>query len=119
MHKYLRINKYTKSAITEVAVPKTELQFPDNDKQNLPIVQSDFTNVKFDGYGFRNWYYVIAKVKLTKKGSLNEVCLDSGYTITLINREFLRTYFLDSEIRKMVYVLKIRGIGLNVHAINE
>ncbi len=38
LHKHLRTNKYTKSTIIEITIPKTELQFPNNDNQNLPIV---------------------------------------------------------------------------------
>jgi len=62
---------------------------------------------------------VITKVKLIKEGLLNKVCFDSDYTMILINREFLRIYSPDSEIRKMAYALKVRGIGLNMHVINE
>ena len=60
---------------------------------NLLIPVAIFTKtLKGDigtGYSFRNWYYVTAKVKLSATATPEPICLNTEYSVTFIDKDFL------------------------------
>ncbi len=72
-----------------------------------------------DGYGFRGWRYATVDAQLTRDGKKNLICLDTGCTMTLINRQFLKEYAPTSEIKRMASPITVRGLGANTHESNE
>lgn len=46
-------------------------------------------------HNFRGWHYAEAQFELSDKAELERVCIDTGCTITLIDREFLKTQKVD------------------------
>ena len=49
------------------------------------VINSKAVMTDKQGLGFQNWHYVTALAKLDKNASYNQVCLDSGCTMTLVN----------------------------------
>ena len=47
------------------------------------------------------------------------VCLDSGYSVSLINRAYLKIANPDLDIRTIASPITIRGIGTNKHVTSE
>ena len=69
--------------------------------------------------GFRNWHYVTAKVQCSRDGLLQEVCLDTGYPITLGNRKFLKKHIPNAEIKSIETPSTVKGLGEAKHSIAE
>jgi hypothetical protein len=58
------------------------------------LVVESLVNAKLDtgiGYGFRNWHYVIAEMKFAPDDASYKVCMDTGCSVTLIDRKWLQT----------------------------
>ena len=49
-------------------------------------------------YSFRNWHYVTAKVKLSATATPKPICLDTGCSVTLIDKNFLLSQSPDIKI---------------------
>ena len=64
------------------------------DSAQIRIVKSKITNRNNHaaGAGFRNWHHITANVKLTPNGTPQGICLDTGYTITVADRQFVKQY---------------------------
>ena len=87
-------------------------------KFKLTIVKSTAPRLKFnDGLGFRSWHYVTAHVKLFKQADPMPVCLNTNYSVTLIDRAFLASQCPNIKIAQMAFSLLVRGIGFNKHSI--
>ena len=71
------------------------------------------------GFGFRNWHYVTAGIKLSENGATEQVCLDTGCSLTLIDRAFLMEHLPGIKIRTMAVPINVRGIGSDKHATAE
>ena len=71
------------------------------------------------GYSFRNWHYVTAKVKLSATATPEPICLDTGCSVTLIDKDFLLSQSPDIEIRTMSSPITVRGIGSSKHLTAE
>ena len=67
------------------------------------------------GYGFRGWRYASCRVALTKTGKLQSACIDSGCTISLIDRKFLKANAPDAKIMKMNSLMTVKGLGSVIH----
>ena len=82
-------------------------------------MQSDATPTKEGGLGFRQWHYVTASAKLSPTADLASICLDSGCTITLVDRAFLFKHYPNAQILRIVLPLTVRGIGNERHRTSE
>ena len=71
------------------------------------------------GFGFRSWNYAMAKVRLTKIGEEDDVCLDTGCGVTLVDRLWLMRLLPLAAISKMSSPLKVRGVGSSQHETSE
>lgn len=61
----------------------------DNDTTD-GIFKSNITEDRCKGYGFHSWQYVAAMACLQSDGTAEVVCLDTGCTMSIIDREFLQ-----------------------------
>ncbi len=50
---------------------------------------------------------------------VEEICVDTGCTMSLVDRSFLRRNAPDAEIQSLPCPLKVRGIGDNVHSSSD
>lgn len=71
------------------------------------------------GFGFRSWNYAMAKVRLTETGADDNVCLDTGCGVTLIDRLWLANLLPKVKISKMASPLRVRGVGSSQHETSE
>lgn len=77
------------------------------------------TSEQGSGFGFRSWNYAMAKVRLTKTGTDDNVCLDTGCGVTLIDRLWLANLLPNARISKMASPLRVRGVGSSQHETSE
>ena len=90
LHRYLRNDKCRR---TRPIVNQKLLEKLDTDiitKSAFHTVESDATATKDGGLGFKQWHYATAIAKLSPEAELTSVYLDSGCTITLVDRDFLQ-----------------------------
>ena len=88
-------------------------------RKDSPQIMKSSANSALDigtGYGFRNWHYVTAKFKLSTTAKSEPVCLDTGCSLTLVDRAFLTTQAPDVPVRTMASPITVRGIGSDNHA---
>ena len=71
------------------------------------------------GYGFCKWQYITANIQFNKdlQSQVHIVCLDTGCTMTLINRDFLKEVTLNAIIKKMASIVSVRGIRPREHSL--
>ncbi len=72
-----------------------------------------------DGYEFRGWHYATVDAQLTQNEKRNSICLDTECTMTLIDRQFLRKYTPNAEIKRMASPITVCGLGANTHEFTE
>ena len=83
------------------------------------VVSSNADGMKGDGYGFKDWHYATIEVKFAISGDLHTICLDTGCTMSLIDRAFLAKEIPRAIIQKMASPISVRGIGSTDHKTNE
>lgn len=73
------------------------------------------------GYGFRGWKYATIRVSWGHSDSDDEldVCLDTGCSVSLIDRAYLKRVLPNAEIRKMSLLMPVRGVGNKVVKTDE
>ena len=71
------------------------------------------------GFGFRNYHFLTLFVALSAVAMAISVCMDSGCSVTLIDRAFLREQAPDIHVRTMASPISVRGIGTNHHSTSE
>jgi len=67
------------------------------------------------GYAFRNFHYAMALAKLAVYCIIDYICLDTGCSVSLIDRQFLLRNLPKVQIHKMATLINVRGIGANKH----
>ncbi len=114
---YTIIAKLTKEVITDkdeevlvliVSVP--------NDEE---IIELSAELVANTGLSFRSQYYATLYIQFILSSPASIVYIDSGYTITLIDRIFFIDIFPNKEIKKIELPINVRGIGLARYSIDE
>ena len=83
------------------------------------VIESDATDDKIAGYGFRGWQYVTAMVRLRQDGPTESICIDTGCTMSIIDREFLQQQLPEATVRQMASPITVRGVGQGTHNCNE
>ena len=119
----------TKSANTEVSSPtmsaNTDISLANDstDKANILLIINSSVNANADidtGYRFQGWRRVTTSISLAKDQEARSACLDSGASLTLIDRRFFLSQTKGSiSIRKMADPIMVRGIGSNRHSTDE
>lgn len=83
------------------------------------IVQSSAPPDKGDGYGFRNWKYATIRATIAYLGAMEDLCLDTGYTMSLVDRKWLHALKPDAVIRRTTNSVTVRGIGDRQHSSSD
>ena len=71
------------------------------------------------GHAFRNYHYAMAMAKLAQKCVLENICLDTGCSVSLIDRAWLKECLPEATIRKMASPITVRGLGSAKHQTDE
>ena len=80
---------------------------------------------KSPGFDFRGWKYATLKVNwsgisyLCVSGKQTKVCLDSGCSVILIDRVYLKKMLLNATIRKILFLIPVRGVGSKIVRIDK
>lgn len=73
-------------------------------------------------YGFRGYRFATIKVCFQWQGETYEICVDTGCTMSFINRKFLKQLMeagLITEIKKMPTPMTVRDLDTNQHDASE
>ena len=92
-----------------------------------PVIKSDAVpdKSKQPGFGFRGWKYATIKVQWSgsryssNSEEITEVCLDTGCSVTLIDRTYLKRVLPNVEIKKMSTPMPVRGVGNKIVRTDE
>ncbi|TAQ83100.1 hypothetical protein B7494_g8576 [Chlorociboria aeruginascens] len=106
------------SALLELDSPETVIV---GLAHSAPVITSN-SNAALDcgtGYGFRKWHYVTAQAKLDLNLQSSSVCLDTGCSLSLIDKAWLLQSLPDVKIRKMAAPIMVRGISDLKHPTTE
>lgn len=79
------------------------------------VIRSDAKQPTRNGYGFRGWHYVTVQASLKTDGQLHAICLDTGCTMSLIDRSFLNNELPDAKVQRMTSLIAVRGLGSTSH----
>jgi hypothetical protein len=127
LHKHLRDGCDGRKAAASNTLPHKELTTtkPDNGFSNVSkqiVIQSSVTRDETTDHdpvqAFRTWKYAIAKVGFADKAPLEEVCVDSGCTMSIIDRKFLKRVLPNATPTKVESV-PVRGIGKTVQQCDQ
>lgn len=87
------------------------------------LIQSEASEANATGgYGFRGYRYATVKICFVWQGKTYEICIDTGCTMSLIDRSFLKTLMEEGlvvDIQRMPTPMKVRGLGTNQHDASE
>ncbi|KAI0998999.1 hypothetical protein K3495_g9197 [Podosphaera aphanis] len=67
------------------------------------------------GYAFRGYKYATTKAKLTENGLVQDICLDTGCTMSLIDEEFLHKQSPQTKVILLSEAIPVSGIGKKTH----
>ena len=67
------------------------------------------------GYGFRNWHYIEFSLQLSRNSPLSTICYDTGCTMSLVNKVFLKEQCPDVQIQTLSDAINVRGVGDTMH----
>ena len=86
---------------------------------SIQVIESSATDKPTPGRAFRGYRFATVKISLTYQGKLYEYCFDTGCTMSLIDRAFLKQIMAEGginiEIKKMASPIKVRGLGTKEH----
>ena len=87
---------------------------------HVKIVKSSIQKLNvMKGYTFRGWKYATAKARFTVNRELQDMCLDTGCIMSLINRQFLKSQSTGTLVEKISTLIKVKGIGSIIHQSDE
>ena len=70
-------------------------------------------------HAFRNYHYAMALAKLAKKCVLENIYLDTGCSVSLADRAWIKECLPELEVRKMPSPITVRGLGSAKHQTDE
>jgi hypothetical protein len=82
------------------------------------IIKSDASPSANRACTFRAWKYAIAKARFAEEAALEEICIDSGCTMSIIDHQFLKSV-LPNATPTTVATVPIRGIGKTVQECDQ
>ena len=88
---------------------------------SLPIVKSISSSEKEvrSRYTFRQYYYATINIQLTPEQEPKKGYTDSGYSVTLMDKAFLKSLLPDCKIRTISTPITVRGLRSNLYQIAE
>ena len=81
------------------------------DAARTKLIKLTALDTQTEGYTFRGYYFATTEILLQLHSKLHSLCLDSGYTISLIDRQFLLREIRNVAIKKIPTLINVRGIG--------
>ena len=75
------------------------------------IIESDSPDLSGTGMAFNKWHYATASVAFSIGGIAFSMCIDSGCTMSLIDRSFLKEQIPKATIQRVNRPIGVRGIG--------
>lgn len=124
LHKHLRECKKASSTKEDAGQVPQPLQFPTEvEAFSIQVIESAAKDKPTPRYAFRGYRFTTVKVSITYQGRLYEYYFDTGYTMSLINRAFLKQIIIEGdiqiEIKRMASPIKVRGLGTKEHDAHE
>ena len=118
LHSHLRKCSHLKrpSYQTEVkaATLASEAFFTD-----IPIIKSVATANKPNGLAFQSWHFATFAARIDQRGPLEHLCADTGCTMSLIDRKFLKLTAPHVSINQCEREIMVRGIRSCTHQCNK
>ena len=92
-----------------------------NSAHVLSIVESTTTLSKQIDYVFRFWWYVIVQINHTTNDIAKDICVDTNYIMSLVDRNYFRRVLsnYDARIRMTVQNIQVRKIDIKLHDISK
>ena len=87
--------------------------------ESTTLIESDAVAVPDTGLAFRSYHYATIPMGFTWKGVPYSVCLDTGCTMTLIDRQFLKELRLGRPLKKSQATISVRGVGTERHLTDD
>ena len=119
LHKHIQsgyTNSSTKEKTTSNDSTKEEAYYI---KLNDQFIHSNASNISAKGYGFCGWRYATVEASLSQNRPVTSICLDTGCTASLVDRNFLKEHLPTAEVKKMASPMKVRGLGSGSHAAGD
>lgn len=86
----------------------------------LPIIESNApTAQQAPGYAFRAWRYATIKVSLDLAAAFINVCLDTGCTMSVMDRKLQALLLPNSKVHTTPSPVTVRGIGASQHVSSD
>ena len=82
---------------------------------DLPIILSKSELVAGTGYTFKNYYYTTTNISWQPSTNKYKVCIDSGYTIFIIDTTFISE---NTEIKTILTSILIRSLSSKLYRSN-
>lgn len=113
LHKHIRDMRYIPKPLSLSTLPAAF-------HRSVKIIPSTapITNLE-TGFSFRNYHFLTLFVALDTFAVAISICMNSGYSVTLINRAFLLKQAPGTHVRTITSPISIREIGTNHHSTNE
>ena len=120
-----QLHKHLKSCLQEAADSKSPAARVEAfvAAEDQPLIRSTAQQGNAtDGYGFRGYRFATVKVCFKWQGEIYEICVDTGCTMSLIDRKFLYKLMEEGlviDVKKMPTPMTVRGLGTNQHDASE
>ena len=85
----------------------------------IPVIESSAKKEVPNGLAFRSWHFATFQAQLTSDGPKDELCADTGCTMSLIDRAFLHSRTPGVQIKKCDINITVCGIGKRTHQCNK
>jgi hypothetical protein len=86
--------------------------------ESLPIVKPSRKPHTGTGYAFRGFKFAEVCIRRTAEAEDQWICADSGCGMTMVDEQWLRTYFPQAHIASMRDPVKVQGIASDCHTSN-
>lgn len=113
--------KQPETAVPNIYFSPIEVESTISSSEPEPeIILSTATDDPVPGYGFRYWHYITAQCYLVTRNEAEPVCLDTGCTMSLVNKQWLHKQgFPIDQIRTLPAPITVKGIGGVKHSSSE
>jgi hypothetical protein len=120
LHKHIKLrNCRPSNKSPSQMVPLTTTTNHADNLRKLPLLESSAERKAPPGFSFRTWKYATVAVALSPEGSSEQVCVDSGCTMSLIDRDFLHQKLPNARVQHTKSPILVRGIGSTKHSTSE
>ena len=86
---------------------------------SLEVIISNSTDTQKEGYIFRNHRFITTLIIFFLARNRYKLYFNTGYTISLIDRQFLHKIHPKIEIKKMPLPIIVRGLGTTTYNTSE